>query len=182
MEKEILLPKRSEFFKRIIAMLVRDPDKTDKVLNQDVFYVKPDLNSSILNSEKGELVINIPAIFYGKSFNVCYSIWQFSDSMKIGVFIDNKELGDAFQKDTHREIKYLWGNLVEPRNDGSRGVVGFYEWEFHTPDLYTKGYLAQEKFILGVRHMHFRLMRILSDACLSLSQVKKVNPLLKVEN
>jgi len=56
---------------------------------------------------------------------------------------------------------YFWDN--EPKQF-IRGDKMFYEWEFNVPNFYDS-YLTQERYILGIRHMHFRVMRIVHDAC-----------------
>jgi hypothetical protein len=171
MEKVDLITKRANFFNQIVEMLERKPDEIDKLMKQDVFYIAP--SKKIINPEKGELLLGFPVDFYGKKFNVWYSFWQYSFDFKIGIFVEDPKLENAFMTDTHREIKFLWGSDLPPRFDNSRGTV-MYEWEFRVPRLFDS-YIYQEKYVLGSRHMHFRLMRVLHDECLILD--KKVNPM-----
>ncbi len=70
--------------------------------------------------------------------------------------------------DKNDEISELWGEQNVPKIDISRGFI-FYTWSFDSPDLY-QNYLEREKFIFGIRHMHFRAMKIIHDEC---SRMKK---------
>ena len=171
MDKKELVEKRNVFFHKIVDMLKREPDEIDVLMKQDSYYVSP--SKTIINPEKGELIIMIPFQFQGKLFNVWYSLWQYAFELKIGIFVEDSKLETAFQTDTHREIKYLWGADTPPRFDNSRKTV-MYEWEFRVPRLFDS-YVYQEKYILGVRHMHFRLMRVLQDECLSLKKLEEPN-------
>lgn len=167
MDKKELVQKREIFFHKILEMLKREPDETDKLMKQDRFYFAP--SKTTMNSEKGELVILIPFQFQDKKVNVWYSIWQYAFDLKIGIFVEDPKLETAFQTDPHREIKYIWGGDAAPRFDSSRATV-MYEWEFRVPRLF-ESYIYQEKYILGVRHMHFRLMRVLYDECVNLKKM-----------
>lgn len=163
MDKLTLLAKRQEFFEQIMKHLNTPPSKIDQILNQDKYYVYPDLNNSFINSEYGDMVIQINAEFHKKKFNIFYSLWQLGDTLKIGIALNDYELQGAFASDTHNEIYYIWGVKNEPKIDVARGCV-FYDWEFEVPHLYDN-YKNQERFILGCKHMHFRVMRIIYDEC-----------------
>jgi len=163
MDKQTLMAKRQEFFKSILKCLSDGPSKIDKILNQDKYYIKPDLENSFINSEYGDMIIQINGEFYEKKFNVFYSFWQPGDILKIGIAINDDELQGAFISDTYNEIYYIWGLKNEPVVDASHGCA-LYDWEFEVPNLYDD-YKNQERFILGVRHMHFRVMRIMHDEC-----------------
>ena len=80
--------------------------------------------------------------------------------------MNDESLQGVFLADTHNEVQSLW-NRVGPSIDVSHGCV-FYDWEFEVPELYDN-YKNQEKYILGVRHMHFRTMKVIHDECLRLS-------------
>lgn len=163
MDKETLIKMRTEFFENILEHIQRPPARIDMVLQQDQFFMPVDKEKSFYDASAGDLAICIAGKFYEKEFNVYYSFWQLSDMMRIGVAIYDDELQGAFASDAHNEVFYIWGMKNDPRVDVSHGCV-FYDWEFHVPDLY-QSYQNQEKFILGARHMHFRVMRILHDEC-----------------
>lgn len=166
MEKEILIAKRKQFFDNILEVLKKPPSSIDMILQQDKYYVAPNLTKLTSVPESGDLAIFINGKFHEKEFNIYYTIWQLGDILKIGVAIYDQDLHGAFASDHHNEVFYIWGNKNDPRIDVAHGCV-FYDWEFEVKELYDN-YRNQERFILGVRHMHFRVMRIIHDECLRL--------------
>ncbi len=163
MEKLELFEKRRQFFEHVLENINRDPIEIDKVLSQDAFYVKPDKENTFYAVESGDLAICVKGNFFEKDFSVWYSAWQFGDYLKIGVAFYDNDLQGILITDDFNESHYLWGNDISPRVDVSHGCV-LYEWEFDVPNLYDN-YKNQERFILGMRHMHFRVMRIIHDEC-----------------
>lgn len=163
MDKATLKAHRMEFFKEILEAMRRNPNKIDMILQQDKFYKPVDETNTFFDAEAGDLAISIKGNFHEKEFNVYYSFWQLGDMLRIGVAIYDDELQGAFASDAHNEVFYIWGMKNDPRVDVAHNCV-FYDWEFEVKDLYDS-YKNQEKFILGARHMHFRVMRILHDEC-----------------
>lgn len=163
MDKAQLKEKRKEFFQEILEAMRRPPTRIDIVLQQDKFYKPVDEENTFFDPEAGDLAISIKGTFHEKEFNVYYSFWQLGDMLRIGVAIYDDELQGAFASDAHNEVFYIWGMKNDPRVDVAHNCV-FYDWEFEVKDLYDS-YRNQEKFILGARHMHFRVMRILHDEC-----------------
>lgn len=163
MDKETLKGHRTDFFKEILEAMRRPPSKIDMILQQDKFYNPVDEENTFFDSEAGDLAISIRGEFHEKIFNVYYSFWQLGDMLRVGVAIYDDELQGAFASDAHNEVFYIWGMKNDPRVDVAHNCV-FYDWEFEVKDLYDS-YRNQEKFILGARHMHFRVMRILHDEC-----------------
>lgn len=163
MDKATLKAKRMEFFKEILEAMRRPPTKIDMILQQDKFYNPVDEENTFFDPEAGDLAISIKGKFHEKEFNVYYSFWQLGDMLRVGVAIYDDELQGAFASDAHNEVFYIWGMKNDPRVDVAHNCV-FYDWEFEVRDLYDS-YRNQEKFILGARHMHFRVMRILHDEC-----------------
>lgn len=163
MEKEELISNRTKFFQNIINHLDSPPSRIDEILNQDIYYIKPDLNKLLFNPNSGDMVIPIDGEFHNKKFNIFYSFWQVGYTLKIGVALNEVDLQGAFASDTHEEVYDLWGVSNKPKIDVARGCV-FYDWEFDVTNLYDS-YRDQEKFILGVKHMHFRVMRVICAEC-----------------
>lgn len=163
MDKATLFAKRKEFFEEILTHLQRAPTKVDELLSQDKYHIYPDMENTLSNPEYGDVAISIKGEFFGQKFNVYYTLWQLGDILKIGVALYDEEIQGAFTSDSHNEVFYIWGNKNDPRIDVAHGCV-FYDWEFDVPNLYNN-YKHQERFILGVRHMHFRVMRIIYDEC-----------------
>ena len=163
MDKLTLKTKRMEFFKEILEAMRRPPGKIDNILQQDKYYLPIDEDNTFFDEEAGDLAISIKGTFHEKLFNVYYSFWQLGDMLRIGIAIFDDELQGAFASDAHNEVFYIWGMKNDPRVDVAHNCV-FYDWEFEVKDLYDS-YRNQEKYILGARHMHFRVMRILHDEC-----------------
>lgn len=163
MDKEQVLKSRKEFFQEVIEILFISPIETDLFLNQDKYYIKP-VREKIINSpEFGDLIIPVKGKFFSTKFTVNYSLWQVGTNLKIGISITDIDLQGAFVADQNDEISELWGEHNIPKIDISRGFI-FYTWSFDSPNLYND-YLEKEKFILGIRHMHFRAMKIIHDEC-----------------
>lgn len=173
MNKEELMAVRDMFFKSIFDQIKKPPNRIDFVLQQASFYICPNEEKSFYEPEAGDLAICIEGEFFEKKFIIYYSIWQLGDMLRVGVKIEDEELQGAFASDTHNEVFYIWGMKNDPRVDVAHGAV-FYDWEFEVADLYDS-YKNQEKFILGTRHMHFRVMRMIHDECQRLFISKRKN-------
>lgn len=163
MDKETLISKRQEFFDAILTHLNTPASRIDYLLNQDKYYTKIDPNGSFIKSDFGDMVIQIEGEFYEKKFSISYLFWQLGDTLKVGIVINDINLQGSFAADGHNEVYYIWGIKNEPRVDVARGCL-FYDWEFEVPFLYDS-YKNQERFIIGAKHMHLRVMRIIHDQC-----------------
>ena len=161
--REVLVAKRKVFFDMILENINRPPIKIDKVLGQDVYYHQPDAEKTFYEEITGDMAICTRAKFFGKEFEIYYSLWQMGEYMKVGIALADPEVQGALINDTHNEAHFIWGKEIEPRIDVAHGAV-LYEWEFHEPNLYDD-FKKMERYILGVRHMHFRVLRILYDEC-----------------
>jgi hypothetical protein len=161
--KQKLIEMRTEFFEAIYEQIKKPPTRIDDILQQQQYYVAPDLKQCFYDPEAGDFAICINGEFFEKNFTIYYSLWQLGEMLRIGVKIEDEELQGAFASDTHNEVFYIWGMKNDPRVDVAHGSV-FYDWEFEVPALYDS-YKNQERFILGTRHMHFRVMRIIHDEC-----------------
>lgn len=171
MDKVTLIAKRAEFFESILKALRLPPKKIDYILQQDKYYTPVDEDNTFYDAEAADLAVSIKGEFHGKIFNVYYSFWQLGDALKVGVAIYDEDLQGAFASDSHNEVFHIWGQKNDPRVDVAHNCV-FYDWEFEAKDLY-ESYRNQEKYILGARHMHFRVMRILHDECERILHSKK---------
>lgn len=161
MNKEELEAKRKVFFDSILDAISQPPAKIDVLLNQAHLYVKPDLENSFYDAKSGDLAIVIPMKFKERDYKVHYTVWQLGNSIRVGVTLDAPEFQTAFLFDEHQEVNSLWGNNTIPRSEVTHGNI-YMDWEFNVPELYDD-YKNQERFIYGIRHMHFRMMRILSE-------------------
>lgn len=168
MNKNEVLEARKTFFSDVIGTLLIPPIETDLFLNQDKYYIKPNYENIINLPEFGDLIIPIKGKFFSTKFTLNYSLWQLGTNLKIGISITDIDLQGAFVADKNDEISELWGEQNVPKIDISRGFI-FYTWSFDSPDLY-QNYLEREKFIFGIRHMHFRAMKIIHDECSRMKQ------------
>lgn len=161
--RKILLAKRKAFFNMILENINRPPVKIDKILGQDIYYFQPNPEKTLLEEATGDIAVCVRAKFFGKEFEVYYSLWQVGENVKVGIALSDPELQGALLNDEHNEAHFIWGKEVDPRIDVAHGAV-LYEWDFHEPHLYDD-FKKMEKYILGFRHMHFRVLRILHDEC-----------------
>jgi hypothetical protein len=167
--KESLLKNRKEFFENILKEISKKPGKIDSLLKQEQYFFEIDDEDTFYDETTGDLIITTKGTFFNKPFTTLYSFWQIGDTLKIGVTILNAELSLAITSDQHNEIYTVWGDKVVPEMELLQAGLRFFTWSFNCPDLYLD-YKQQEKFILGARHMHFRIMRIISDECQRLSK------------
>lgn len=161
--KEDLIEGRRGFFDAVVNQLFMPPHEVDALMNQSHLYVPPEESSLVSAPEHGYLVIHVKPIFFGSETHFCYSFFQFGDFLKLHLVFYGKELESAPVADSHQEINRIWpGSISEPI---WRGETMLYEWTFELSgkDFY-RNYEIQERFILNMRHMHFRLLRIFHDA------------------
>lgn len=171
MDKETLVKKRSDFFEYILEQIKRPPARMDEVLQQSQYYMPVYEADTFFDATAGDLAICIQGKFYDKEFKVYYSFWQLGEMLRVGVALNDEDLQTAFSSDSHNEVYYIWGMNNNPRVDVTHGCV-YYDWEFVVPKLYDN-YFNQERFVLGARHMHFRVMRILHDECFRIYSANK---------
>jgi hypothetical protein len=170
MDKKDLFLKRTEFFNEILDCINKPADEIDHLLNQSKYYVIPDKNSIINSPENGNLAITILGEFFEKDFKIIYTLWQTGNRLKIGISFNDEEIKDSFESDSHKEVNVLWGSSL-PHIDYAHGG-SFYDWSFDVPQLY-ESYINQEIYIQGMRHFHFRVMRIIYDKCEKISLQKR---------
>lgn len=174
MDKKKLFNSRADFFNDIVDNITRLPQKIDKILNQDIYYINP-ISIDILNDPiNGDLAIPFKGEFHNKQFEVMYTIWQIGENLRIGIALHDETLQDMFELDAHNEVESIW-NGNRPTVEASHGYL-FYDWFFETPDLYNS-YTHQERFIQGIRHMHFRVMKIIHDKCEMISLMARQSAL-----
>ncbi len=163
---------RESFFDSVISVMSEDPTQMDIFLDQQQYYVKPIEKEIYKNSAYGDLVVPVGGNFSDKNFKVWYSMWHIGERIKVGIMLKDVDLQEALISDHHKEINKVWGVDVQPNIDATHGAL-LYEWEFNCPDFYDS-YMYQEKFILGMRHMHFRVMRIVYDKFKSIQMSQQV--------
>lgn len=161
MEKEYVLKNREEFFNQIIEKMKEQPNDLDIFLNQADLHCPP-LDSEIYsNHEYGDLKIPVEVNFFEKNYKIYYTIWHVGHILKVGVVLPNIELQIAITDDTYKEVENIWGKDCKPTIEAAHQMF-LLDWEFNEPNIFDS-YLNQEKYILGMRHLNFRICRIIHD-------------------
>lgn len=159
MDRNALLENRKQFFNEIISSLSREVGKLDKYFEQDKYYIKPEKDSLVLDIPNGELVFEVKGEYFGTSFSYLISIWQVGTRLKIGLLLKNESLFKAFGLDDQSGFLACWGKENLPEMSIIHGGA-FYDWQFNAENLYSS-YMNQENYIMGIRHMHLKALKIL---------------------
>jgi hypothetical protein len=160
-QRDFAISTREEFFNMILMSIIRPPGEIDYLMGQGEFFFPHAPEGLINDAEMGNLVFRVKPEFYGKTFDYAFSIYLTGEKLKIGLLLSGG-LDQAPLLDWNREISELWWG--EPPEKLDRAEITLYEWMFQVPDLY-KSWALQEQFILGLRHVHFRVLRIIHDYC-----------------
>lgn len=157
-----LLASRKAFFQRMLDLIGAPPHEVDILFRQDAFYCRPEIEKAIINLDLGTLMLDVKPIIKGMETSFTYSIFHYGETLKIGVMLPDQRLEAAPQTDSLQEWGRLWGQ--EPVDVIWRGDTIIYEWTF---DLRGKNFHrnleAQERFTVGLRHVHLRLMRMFHE-------------------
>lgn len=166
MNKEQVYLSRRAFYREILTAIHRPPSEVDMVMGQDGFYAPPSSRDGrVLDAEFGNLVIDVEIKdATGALHAFTYSIYQFGAVLKIGILFYGSLLGvTASEASADNEFgKHFWQDVVRFTNAERRGESILVEWEFSEPHLY-ESWVHQEKYTLGMRHLHFRLLRAVCE-------------------
>lgn len=161
-EKFLLRAKRKDFFDAILWAISMPPGEIDKKMGQDINFFPPSKDGLVIDPIMGNLIMHVYPTFHGKEYHYWYSIWQIGLSLKIGVVLEG-DLKIAPIMEGQNEIEKIWGKTFPEVHD--RDGSSMYQWSFEDKDLFVN-WINRERFILGMRHCHFRMLRILSDGTL----------------
>lgn len=163
MNKDEVLNIRKEFFEQILEKLNEEPSKLDEFLNQDFLYFPPINNEVYQNINYGDLVIPVDIEFFNKKYKIYYTVWHVGTKIKIGVVLPHIDLQTAITEDNYgyQELNNIWGKDHIPTTEASHQLY-LIDWEFDEPNIFNS-YIYREKFILGMKHMSFRICRIIYD-------------------
>lgn len=149
-QKDFVIKRRKMFFNEIIEKLSIPPGGIDDVMNQDQLYIKP---SVVINdSEMGNLLIDVEFA----DMKMLYSIYQIGRSLRVGVLISD----EVFQINLKYSFDSIWREGFAILTRGSNTLM---EWTFSEPDLLSS-WITQEEYVLGIRHMHFRILTSLKES------------------
>lgn len=152
--KEDVRQARVEFFADVVEALCSQPKPIDEKLEQVKYYHSPVEGSLISDADFGDFYIEINPVFSGRMWPLAYSIWQTGQELRVAIIV-HSVTEDARWADPE-EFSDLWGG-VEMRIM-QRGAKQFLEWRFEVTDFHSN-YAVREKFVLGMRHLHFRTLK-----------------------
>lgn len=153
--RDAYLGAKRHFFQRVMEALKKKPSQVDVLFGQLENYVEPRLfdEDVVLGSQ----VIEVSPNFYGEGdeSRYCYSIFITGDLIRIGVFIPSSKIISA---PVHNEGR---SDLLQAWNGAEFDVVVrgnglMYEWAF--TDFDARDWLNAERYVMGIRHMHYRLL------------------------
>lgn len=160
MDRKKAIEVRNDFFDHILHLINMPPRAMDALLLQAQYHVGIDQANVINDSELGDLFIPINPSFRGVSWVMGYSLWQIGTVLKVAVMTQAASPDECFLRDIDaKELEDFWPTA-------QNGVLNrreqfyFYEWSFDVPD-FLENYAVRESFALGMRHMHFRVLRLL---------------------
>lgn len=148
---------RHHFFQQVAHELSTPPRPVDHTFGHAQYYrpvaVQP------FAPEDSSLLVQVNPTFHGKQCQLFYSIWVTGDLIRIGAVMDN-EAALAPLMEGQQEINHIWP-AQSPETQDRDGLL-MYQWSFEIPGLLDR-WSARAALVDGIRHMHFRLMRILHD-------------------
>ncbi len=170
MKKEELINARKVLFENIQKEVSKELNFLDHFWKHNVYYIPTDVSKIIMDVEGGNLVIPFENEFFGHQFNFFYSVWQSGNILRIGVGA-HPNISQAFASDDYNDIYKVWGKQEE-KNLEIRNASDFifFDWMFDATHLYSN-YAYEERIIHGMRHMHFKVLRIIYDECKKRTQL-----------
>lgn len=150
---------RRIFFRRIVERITIAPDPAAIKFGQHIQLQNSKIVECLTDVEAGILYIVVESTFEGRTGQHSYSIFVTGDLFRIGLLLYGG-LESAPLTDWQNEITEMWPGCSPDQHD--RGALAMYEWTFLLPDLY-QSFVTQERYILGIRHMHCRVLRIIQD-------------------
>lgn len=157
MNKEDVFIQRISFFNDIIHILKRNLCELDTIFQQNTYLVPLNENNFFTDPINGELICKYKHQFFNQEFEMLYSVWQIGNMLKIGFLIRDETIYQAFAEN-HFESIDIWHGNGHLNIQERHGI--FYDWTFQANELY-QSYLNQETYIMGIRHMHINILRII---------------------
>lgn len=157
LDRYCVLKARHHFFKRIAEHVCAAPFDIDHTFGHAQYFHKPTVTPFGLHDNS--LLMTVDPVFHGKPCKLFYSLWVTGDIIRIGAVMDN-ETALAPILEGQQEINRIWPGQVPETQDRDGSLM--YQWSFDVPGLLDR-WSAREMFVDGMRHMHFRLLRIIHD-------------------
>lgn len=159
LQRRKMLRERKVLIDRILERLTKQPDVADIKFGQDELLRAAQISEQLVDLEAGILYLTVQSRYQDQPGEHSYSLYFTGDMLRIGLLLYG-ELSKAVLIDWHNELQSIWPGCP-PQQIDRRGVT-MYEWTFLLPEIYTS-HAVQERYILGMRHMHSRLLRIIAD-------------------
>lgn len=161
LKKEDVIEVKSYFFNCIVEHLMLSPTEIDFAFNQDIYYVEPHQKSIFNSPSEGTLFINVFPEFFDKMAHYAYSIYLTGTKLKIGIlFYDDAWLAtQAANGQEDNEIQNLFpevGYSITNRDNST-----LLEWSFDLDKEFYHSYEYQDRFVLNMRHLHFRILKMI---------------------
>ncbi len=158
-----LLAAREFFFQSILKALMTEAQTIEVLIGSDSAYVSPRLLS--MDVEFGSLVIEVAPNFIGEGeeSRYYYSISVMGDMLRVGIFMPiSSLLAMPVSAEIRSRLQRTWRNETYCMQDHGNGVL--YEWAF--TEFNPENWSNSEKYILGLRYLHFCFLEQLHHAVL----------------
>lgn len=159
LRKQRVINARQILMQAIVDQMQSPPDHASIKFGQDELLNQSNLSEILMDTNAGVLYIEVSSNFAESPGKHSYSLFFTGDLFRIGLLLYDG-LQNATVIDWHNEVHSLWPG-TQPDHLDREGLT-MYEWTFLLPDLYGN-YATQERYILGMRHMHCRMLRIIRD-------------------
>lgn len=165
LDMRLLNRKRMHMFKEMLHQVSRGPSDIDRMMKQDQYWRPPETDGVIIDPE-GCLVFHVRPKFHEKEdLHYWYSIWQVGSALKVGVILEGETV-TAPMLEGQNEIETMFHDVKTELHDRDGSVM--YQWSWEVPALYTS-WVAREKYVQNLRHLYFRMCRIVHDGTLPAS-------------
>lgn len=150
---------RKKMFESIVSLLHEPPDEASVLFGQAKLLESTRLTDVCIDAEHGILLFTMDCDYYGENSRHNYSLYLTGDIFRIGLILSGG-VQNAPLVDWNNEMNDLWPGTAPVQHN--RNGASLYEWTFAEPDLYGN-YVTRERFVIGMRHMQGRILRIVSE-------------------
>lgn len=159
LKKRMLMHHRELFYSEILDRFYSPADTASIKFGQGPLLEGARVESKILENQSGILHMEIGTEYSGIKGQHAYSLHLAGDLFRISLLLYGG-LEKAPLVDWKNEIQTIWPGCAPDQQD--RDGLTMYHWTFILPDIYSN-YATQERYILGMHHMHCRVLRIVRD-------------------
>lgn len=157
--RSMTLYRREMFFEEIMKRFTAPIDTAGRKFGQAELLEAARIKTKIIDNNVGLFMLEVETDFSGFKGTHSYAMTLAGDLLKI-----NLQLYGGLEKaplvDWQNEIQTIWPGCAPNQQD--REDLTMYEWTFFLPDIY-ENFATQERYTLGLTHMHCRILRIIRD-------------------